>query len=39
MLVGNNQLLNFEQTANGLTVNLPETLSNVFAYSLKILPA
>jgi alpha-L-fucosidase len=37
-LVQNGQPLTFERTATGLSVNLPDSLSREFAYSLKISP-
>jgi alpha-L-fucosidase len=39
ILVENGQQLDFERTAYGLIVQLPVSQNNVFAYSLKILPA
>ncbi len=39
LLAGTGQELNFERSANGLAITLPESQNNVFAYALKILPA
>ncbi len=38
LLVGSNQQLDFERTADGLAVKLPENLPGGFAYSIKVLP-
>ncbi len=39
LLLQDNALLTFNRTAKGLEVDLPQNLSQAFAYTLKILPA